>query len=219
MKQQLTIFFILIMVAGNIFPFGNGIDSSGKTIDQYIESFPYEEISDIERSSLLHLREEEKLARDVYSYLYDIWGMRIFNNISSSEQKHMDAIEAILHKYNIPDPVISNDRGVFADEGLKELYTKLITLGERSLSDALFVGATIEDLDIFDLQNALLKIDNIDIIFVFSNLKKGSENHIRAFTSQLKRFNITYQAQYISQEELDIILSSNGNGKGRGRNN
>ncbi|MCK4890280.1 MAG: DUF2202 domain-containing protein [Candidatus Aminicenantes bacterium] len=189
-------------------------------MEQYIGSFPYEEISDDEKTSLLHMREEEKLARDVYNYLYERWGMRIFDNISLAEQMHMDAIATILQKYDIPDPVLSDDdRGTFSDEGLKELYTTLITKGNNSITDALLVGATIEDLDIFDLQNALLKVDNMDILFVFGNLKKGSENHIRAFSSQLMGFNIIYTAQYISQDELDIILSSSTNGRGRGRNN
>ena len=208
MKQHLIIIILLVLLTGNIFSYRNGFDSDGNMIDQYIGSFPYEEISDVEETSLLHMREEEKLARDVYDYLYEIWGMRIFNNISSAEQSHMSSIATILQKYNIPDPVLNDDRGSFSDEGMKELYTKLTAMGSNSLADALLVGATIEDLDIFDLQNALLKTDNMDILFIFGNLKKGSENHIRAFTNQLKSFNITYEAQYISQEELENILNS-----------
>ncbi|MCK5220404.1 MAG: DUF2202 domain-containing protein [Candidatus Aminicenantes bacterium] len=208
MKQHLIIIILLVLLTGNIFSYRNGFDSDGNMIDQYIGSFPYEEISDVEETSLLHMREEEKLARDVYDYLYERWGMRIFNNISSAEQSHMSSIATILQKYNIPDPVLNDDRGSFSDEGMKELYTKLTAMGSNSLADALLVGATIEDLDIFDLQNALLKTDNMDILFIFGNLKKGSENHIRAFTNQLKSFNITYEAQYISQEELENILNS-----------
>lgn len=215
MKQHLIIFTLLVLLTGNIFSYRNGQDGNGTMIDQYIGSFPYEEISDDEKSSLLHMREEEKLARDVYNYLYERWGMRIFDNISAAEQMHMDTIATILQKYDIPDPVLSDERGSFSDEDLKELYTILITKGNNSLTDALLVGATIEDLDIFDLQNALLKVDNMDILFAFGNLKKGSENHIRAFTSLLNSFDIIYEAQYISQEELELILSS---GFGWGRN-
>ncbi len=36
-----------------------------------ITSLPYEELSEVEIGHLLHLREEEKLARDVYKKLYD----------------------------------------------------------------------------------------------------------------------------------------------------
>jgi len=215
MKQHLIIFTLLVLLTGNIFSYRNGFDPDGSIIDQYVDTFPYEEISDFERTSLLHMREEEKLARDVYNYLYERWGLRIFNNISSAEQMHMDSVRTILQKYNIPDPVLSDDLGAFSDEGLRELYTTLINKGNNSLTDALLVGATIEDLDIFDLQDALLKSDNLDILFIFGNLKKGSENHIRAFTNQLNRFNITYEAQYITQDELEKILSSNSPGRGR----
>ncbi len=214
MKQHLTIIFILVLLTGNIFSYRNGNSGLGNVMDPYIESFPYEEVSDAEKVSLLHMREEEKLARDVYNHLYERWGMRIFDNISLAEQMHMDTLGTILQKYDIPDPVLSDERGAFSDEGLKELYTTLITKGNISLSDALLVGATIEDLDIFDLQKALLETDNMDILFAYGNLKKGSENHIRAFTSQLNMFNITYEAQYISQEDLEEILSS---GVQRGR--
>ena len=100
----------------------------------------------------------------------------------------------------------------------------LLAKGEESLMDALTVGATIEDVDIYDLNNYLIQADNMDIVFVFGNLKKGSENHMRAFVRQLNLYGLDYTAQYISQEELEAILdaiSDNGNGgqnqKGSGR--
>ena len=107
MKQHLIIFTLLVLLTGNIFSFRFGGGSSDNMMEQYIGSFPYEEISDDEKTSLLHMREEEKLARDVYNYLYERWGMRIFDNISLAEQMHMDAIATILQKYDIPDPVLS----------------------------------------------------------------------------------------------------------------
>ena len=39
------------------------------------------------------MREEEKVARDVYLSLNDTWNLRIFKNITSSEQTHMNAIK------------------------------------------------------------------------------------------------------------------------------
>ncbi len=213
MKQQIIIVFLVILVTGNIFGYGNGAGNGGFMMDQYIATLPYEEVSDNERMFLLQMREEEKLARDVYDYLFERWGMRVFENISSSEQTHMNAIGVILSKYNIPDPVINDVRGEFTDENIKELYIKLTTMGETSLTSALTVGATIEDLDIFDLNNAMANSDNIDILFVFGNLKKGSENHMRAFYGQLTFYNVVYKAQYISQDELDLIIATGGNGR------
>ncbi len=57
------------------------------------------------KSDLIQLREEEKLARDVYLYLYTHWNQWIFSNIAKSEQQHMDAVKGLLDKYDIEDPV------------------------------------------------------------------------------------------------------------------
>ena len=57
-----------------------------------------------EEAGLLFMREEEKLARDVYLELFDEWGLRVFENIAESEQKHMDAVLYLLGKYGLEDP-------------------------------------------------------------------------------------------------------------------
>ena len=71
------------------------------------------DLTDSEKYWLTYMREEEKLARDVYIFLYDKWGSQIFNNISVSEQTHMDAIKTLLDRYGIPDPVADKGPGVF----------------------------------------------------------------------------------------------------------
>ena len=43
-------------------------------------------LPDSETVTLKFMREEEKLARDVYLYLFDVWGQWIFENIAASEQ-------------------------------------------------------------------------------------------------------------------------------------
>lgn len=120
----------------------------------------------------------------------------------------MDAIEALLKKYKIEDPVKDNSIGVFQDEELQNLYYQLVDKGKQSLVDALEVGAIIEDLDIKDLEEAIRKTDNHDIAFVYQNLMKGSRNHLRSFTRILRRLGITYEPQYISAEEYEHILST-----------
>ena len=42
------------------------------------------------------MREEEKLARDVYSELATAWDLGVFWNIAESEQQHMDAVLDLL---------------------------------------------------------------------------------------------------------------------------
>ena len=222
MLRKISALVISVLIAGFIYGrYGYGSGGNGGyfyNMAPYINSLPYQEISEAEKQALLHMREEEKLARDVYRTLYERWGLRVFSNIAASEQRHMDAVKILLLKYNIEDPVKDDSVGVFSNPEMTKLYEELVAKGLQSPADALMVGATIEDLDIYDLQKWLLKVDNTDIVFVFSNLKKGSENHIRAFTRILKnQYGITYKAQYITQEELDLILSSGSNGPGYGR--
>jgi len=174
----------------------------------YVERLPKESLSESERASLIFMREEEKLARDVYTFLQNKWNLFIFRNISTSEQTHMDAVLVLLNKYNIPDPVESNTIGVFSNADLQQLYSDLTTQGSMNLLDGLIVGATIEDLDISDLNSALLTVDNTDIQYVYDNLNKGSRNHLRSFYSQIQSQSGTYNAQFISQDEFDEIVNS-----------
>ena len=174
----------------------------------YINQLPVEPLSETERASLVFMREEEKLARDVYTYLYTKWNILIFNNIASSEQAHTDAVLVLLNKYGISDPVENNGMGIFTNPDLQRLYTDLTQQGSVSLLNALLVGATIEDLDISDLNSALLSVDNADIEYVYDNLNKGSRNHLRSFFSQIQIQNGTYEAQFISQDEFDEIVNS-----------
>lgn len=173
-----------------------------------INNLPVETLSQEETTSLSFMREEEKLARDVYSTLYSKWGSNIFTNISGSEQTHMDAILILLKKYNLPDPVTTGTVGVFKNESLQNLYKQLTAQGSLSLSDAYKVGATIEDLDIFDLKNALLINDNQDIKLVYDMLSKGSRNHLRSFYKNILNAGDTYIPQYINQADFDSIINS-----------
>ncbi len=173
-----------------------------------ITSLPVQGVSENEKEGLLFMREEEKLARDVYTMLYEKWGFPIFKNISQSEQSHTEAVRTVLVKYNITDPVLDDTAGKFANSDLAELYTDLVTKGQRSEMDALMVGALIEDLDIKDLQERLAQSDNDDIKLVYQNLLKGSRNHLRAFVAQIESRGSVYKPRYITQDEFDTIISS-----------
>ena len=169
------------------------------------------EISQQVKNDLVHLREEEKLARDVYLYLYTQWDQWIFSNIAKSEQQHMDAVKDLLDRYDIEDPVDIDIQGHFEDQELQDLYDDLIAAGMESMEAALHVGATIEDLDIFDIYEMMLNATDLDDVYsVYENLSKGSRNHLRSFVGQLVLFDegYVYEAQYLSQEEVDEIIAS-----------
>lgn len=139
------------------------------------------ELSEEERDGLIHMRIEEKLARDVYIVMGDLWNHKVFLNIQLSEQKHMDAVLRLLNKYNVPDPLTTDSVGVFPDPQFQLLYDQYILQGNQSLQEALLAGKSIEELDIADLEYQLSFVDNPDIINVYQNLKAASENHLAAF--------------------------------------
>jgi len=177
-------------------------------IQAQVSSLPLEELSTAERNSILYMREEEKLARDVYEVLYSKWKARVFANISLSEQTHMDAILLLIDKYDLTDPVVTDQTGVFASEELQAMYTSLTAGGMYSILAAYTTGATIEDLDLFDLDQAIAEADNRDVKLVFENLAKGSRNHLRSFYRNIINAGGTYTPQYISQEAFDAIINS-----------
>ncbi len=142
-------------------------------------------LSDEEANWLLNMREEEKLARDVYLTLYAKWQLRIFDNISASEQRHFDAVGRLIVRYGLADPA-DPTVGNFVNSELQKLYNDLIIQGAVSVSEALRVGVAIEELDISDLQSAIAVSDNTDILTVYANLLRGSTNHLRAFNRQLQ---------------------------------
>ncbi|UOA08658.1 DUF2202 domain-containing protein [Methylobacter sp. S3L5C] len=162
-------------------------------------------LSVAEQKNLLFMREEEKLARDVYIELYKTWNMNIFKNISSSEQQHMDVILKKINLFGLTDPSLPGI-GIFTNPDLQELYDKLIVQGISSYNDALTVGATIEDKDILDLMNAIAATKNLALKTTYQNLLEGSKNHLRAFVGLLKNQGLKYTPQFISQELFDAIL-------------
>jgi hypothetical protein len=175
------------------------------------------DLNEADKEALIFMREEEKLAHDVYLMMYELWGLPIFQNISSSEQSHTEAVKTLLDGYNVPDPA-SDEQGVFTNPDLQVLYNELVAQGSQSLSDALLVGAAIEEIDILDLQERLAQTDNADIQHVFTNLLKGSGNHLRAFTSTLMtQTGETYQPQFMSMDAYQAIIGESGIGGGQGR--
>ncbi len=169
-------------------------------------SASYVALSDDEAAGLSYMREEEKLARDVYLTLYDTWGDPVFSNIARSEQQHTDAVKYLLDLYDLPDPVVDDSVGVFTNPDLQALYTQLVEQGQQSLEEALRVGATIEEIDILDLEAWQEKTEDTTILTVFQNLERGSDHHLRAFVGRLEALGSSYTPQHLSQEQYDEII-------------
>ena len=145
-------------------------------------------ITAAETEALVFMREEEKLARDVYQVLGRKWNVRTFSSIMESEQRHTDAIKVLLDRYGLPDPSAGLGAGQFANTELQALYDALVADGLVSLRAAAQVGKLIEVTDIADIDTRLAQVPaGSDIAVVYGNLRLGSESHLAAFTTLLQR--------------------------------
>lgn len=185
------------------------------TISTQTTTIPTSTLSQAEIDGLRYMREEEKLAHDVYVAMFQLWGQRTFENIALAETTHGEEILVLLNTYQIADPTLGLAEGQFADAGLQSLYDQLISTGSQSLADALKVGAAIEEIDILDLKQHLQETSAADIRMVYEELLNGSYNHLRAFVSVLERqTGEVYVPQYLSLEEYQAIVDEISNGQG-----
>lgn len=154
---------------------------------------------------LAEMREEEKMARDVYIKLYELHNHIVFKNISKAENVHMSAVLYLLNGYGLEDPALPGE-GEFSNQMYADLYQQLTEQGVVDLISALKTGAFIEEYDIADLRKLIDETENADIKRVYGNLLRGSEFHLRAFTFALKQQGVTYEPTVISDEEYQDIL-------------
>ena len=203
-------------------------DGTTSVIEANLKSAMIEtsDLTESELASLLKMKEEEKLARDVYTVLAQKWGTQVFTNISKAENNHLNAIILLLSSYGSTETAIS-EAGVFTDAAVHTLYNDLVAKASVSVEEAYKAGALIEDMDIKDLNIALGTTTNENVILAFENLEKGSRNHLRAFNRQLTTLGIVYTPVFITQTDYDLIVTSamekgnqyrmNGQGNGQGK--
>ena len=206
------------------------LDGTSTIISKNMETALMEtpELLDNELNTLLKMKEEEKLAHDVYTFLYEKWGNTVFSRISAAENNHLHAIIRLLQYYGSADTLAGN-AGIFANVEVQTLYNSLVAKGSESIEEAYKTGALIEEMDIKDLRDAIATTSNSNIIMVFENLERGSRNHLRAFNRQLTTVGAIYTPIYILQADYNQIVNSpvekgnqyrmQGRGKGNGNCN
>ncbi len=176
----------------------------------------FNQLSENEKEGIFLMREEEKLAHDIYLSFSDQWNIPIFNNIWNSKTRHFEAVGFLLNEFELNDPAFKK-AGKFRNPKLVQLYDSLTHSGSQSLVNAFKAGAFFEELDIEDLQRLINETDNKTIISVFENLLRASGNHLRALTRQLSFQGIDYSPLVLSADEFQNIIKTphqRGNGMG-----
>ena len=178
-------------------------------LEKKLVSSPDDTLSTAEISDLHFMQEEERLARDVYGVFYEKWDMQVFKNIGDAEQTHMDSVTVLIERYGLDDDSSGSvTPGVFVHPELQALYDDLVNTGMQSPENALRAAALVEETDIMDLQGAMNRTDNVDVRYVYENLMRGSENHLRAFVRNLEGRGEPYSPVVLTQDEYEDIIFS-----------
>ena len=182
--RKLSRYLKVFAVTGAILATPIAISASSEVGTQNEIEVQNTRITKQQRQDLKFMFQEEKLARDVYMALGDMWNHRTFLRIQDAEQTHMNAIKRLMKRYHVRIPVDEDAIGEFADEDLQELYNELIEKGSESLEEALKVGILIEETDIDDLKGRRKDAPR-DIRRVYRRLLRGSKKHLDAFNRAL----------------------------------
>lgn len=163
-----------------------------------------ENLTQSDVDGLMQMREEEKLAQDVYLYFYAKYKYRIFTNIAASEKAHTSAVLALINYFKLSDPA-KTSQGEFTNPDIASLYKTLIEKG-TTVENALATGAFIEEYDINDLKEEIALSQNADVKKVYGNLLRASGFHLKSFAAMLKFKGIVYQPQILTAEEYAAIV-------------
>jgi hypothetical protein len=135
-----------------------------------------------QKAQLKYLVEEEKLARDVYTYLSAQVTTRKFSNIARSEQTHMNYMSTLITKYKLSNPTTGKAPGVFVNKDIQGLYNALTAEGGVGLIEAYGVGVKVETHDIATLNKVLANPMPDDVKIALELLLAASYNHLEAFS-------------------------------------
>lgn len=180
----------------------------GEALLAYLGALPTGSLTEAQAAWILMLREEEKLARDLYLALADRWPVAAFANVARAEQRHFDLMGAMIARYGLGDPAFGQLPGSFTSSVVQTLHDELLALGNESAVAALSAAARVEETDLADLSTIEATAPPADLLTVDQNLARGSRNHLRGFVAALAAQGATYEPTVLSAEQFAAIVGS-----------
>ena len=160
---------------------GQGRGAGGGMMGQNLAGVPSGTLTSAQRTALVAMADEEKMAHDVYVTLGakypDVWQ---FARIQRSESMHQAALRTLMTRYGVTDPTAGLATGTFATSRMQGLYDGLVA-GATTNAKALAAGVTVEKTDIADLTSTLDGVTAPDVQLVYTNLRNASQHHLVAF--------------------------------------
>lgn len=155
--------------------------AAGGTPAQAVAAGP--SLSASESAGLTLSREEERMARELYTLFAGKYDAAPFAQIAASEQRHYNAVGVLLVRYGVKDPSAASTAGVYTDATIQKLYNDWKASGSTSAAAAYRVGVALEKRDIADLKRLQDATTKTDLDRLYGNLESASEHHLAAFTA------------------------------------
>ncbi|NTV17903.1 MAG: DUF2202 domain-containing protein [Bacteroidales bacterium] len=151
------------------------------------------------------VREDEKVARDLYFSFFGTFGLKPFENIGKAEDNHIKATEKLFDYYEIDYPALS-ENGKFENAIRQKLFDSLLLKGTPEL-EAFKVMAMLEESNIVEYGEVLKTIANPNIKIVIENLARASANHFKAAIRQITALGGTYTPALMTQEQYKAVIA------------
>lgn len=135
----------------------------------------------LSNAQLTEMREEERMARDLYTQLAASSGEAIFTRIAGAEQRHLDAVERLMTSQGMNPDAAGSTVGRYAVGEVQAAYTGWLSQGRASDQAAYKVGVELETWDVAELKAMKVPSDTTGARVVAA-LLNGSKHHLTAFT-------------------------------------
>jgi len=180
----------------------------GDATQKTFTSLPQSPLNESERADVIYLQEEEKLVHDLNAaFAAQHSGVPVFLNIANASKVYMTADNVILQRYNITNPE-KDGSGVFGNQKFQQMYNAGVNNGSLSVMNALTASALLEDLHIADLDAAIGRTDNTDVIFIYRQELTASRNNLRVLSQWIAAYGGTYAPTFISQSYYNNLVST-----------
>lgn len=174
---------VLVTVSALVILFGGGVAAMAAGRSSAAD-VGVQAVTPVQQRHLQFTREEERMARDLYTLFADKYdAVPVFDRISWSEQRHFDAVGNMLVRYDVQDPSAGKAAGVYADAAIQKLYDGWKAQGLKSSDEALQAAIALETRDIADLGELIAKDNPSDVESLYTQLLAASNHHLSAFTA------------------------------------
>ncbi len=163
------------------------------------------QITETEAGDLQLLREEEKLARD----LFRDWSDRseLFGAVAHSKQLHFEIVGALLQRHQVTDRTLGGE-GLYVFPQLQTLHQELLARGGSTELEALAAGAELHERDLVGLEEAAGRSQLEDVRASLAEIQRGARNHLRGCVEELALQGVDYAPRLLSPEAFAAIINS-----------